>query len=247
MVAEDLCFGQVPTIVGTPGVHILGTEGPDVVITNSAAGARTLGGDDLLCITGTSGSRPFRTGSGSDRIDSSAVAAGLILGIYPGSDPDELVGGPAGERIRVGATTVDDLLGDTISTAGGNDHVYSAGEIANHDVIRLGSGRDVLAVSPKGADGAVLDGGPGQDTLRVLPLTGWSGDWVVDNRRGVATRDDKTVARWSSFSDFSFKLHANVTFLGGSSGETLDLQYPNQEILHRRARVDLRMGGGTTR
>ena len=80
--------------------------------------------------------------------------------------------------------------------------------------------------------------------MRFLALPGWGGDWVVNNRRGRATRDESVVARWSSFSTFALRLHANVMFVGGSADETFDLQYPNMQILHRRAQVDLRMGGG---
>jgi len=39
-----------PTIVGAQGEFAQGTEGPDVVITNCAYAADTLGGDDLLCV-----------------------------------------------------------------------------------------------------------------------------------------------------------------------------------------------------
>lgn len=44
----ELCFGQVPTIVGAPDQQGLeGTGGPDVA-TNGAYGVNLLGGDDLL-------------------------------------------------------------------------------------------------------------------------------------------------------------------------------------------------------
>ncbi len=75
---QDLCFGQVLTIVGTPdGPHVTGTEGVDVVVTNGAYGADLLGGDDLLCITGEPNyvlddyPPKYFTGEGNDRIDAS--------------------------------------------------------------------------------------------------------------------------------------------------------------------------------
>ena len=46
--SAELCFGQVPTIVGVPGEEVIGTEGSDVVVTNGAFNARTLSGDDLV-------------------------------------------------------------------------------------------------------------------------------------------------------------------------------------------------------
>lgn len=51
--AEQLCLGQVPTIVGAPDEFVVeGTDGPDVIITDGALEVDALGGDDLVCVTG---------------------------------------------------------------------------------------------------------------------------------------------------------------------------------------------------
>jgi hypothetical protein len=78
----DLCLGQVPTIIGAPGEFLQGTEGPDVVVTNGASGANTLGGDDLLCVRQQpdgSSVTDFRTGTGSDRLDASRASGGFFF------------------------------------------------------------------------------------------------------------------------------------------------------------------------
>ena len=80
-----MCFGQLPTIVGAPGKFVEGTEGPDVVLTNGAYAADTLGGDDLLCVAAVIGDRPegateyeFKAGTGSDRVDAPLQAGGYF-------------------------------------------------------------------------------------------------------------------------------------------------------------------------
>ena len=240
----ELCFGQVPTIMGTAGKQVIGTEGPDVVVTNGAAGADTLAGDDLLCITGMSDSFSFKTGAGSDRIDSSESKTGWFLDIAPGLGPDEFYGGSADEKIRASARSVADRLGDTIRAGSGNDYVLSGGDVGNHDRIDVGPGRDIVSVWGTKSVDAELDGGPGRDKLRIRHLERWGGDWVVDNRHGLATRGEKMAAQWSSFSDFDLDLRGDLSFLGGSVDETLDVAYPKQWFLHTGSWVDLRMGGG---
>ena len=92
------CFGRVPTIVGTPGQNLEGTDGPDVVLSNGAANVDTLGGDDLVCVSGTYAGADFdeyhagpgfRTRGGRDRIDTSSIETdveSLYLYVIPGQD-----------------------------------------------------------------------------------------------------------------------------------------------------------------
>ena len=125
--AAPSCFGVAPTILGT-GADIEGTEGPDVVITNGASQVTTLGGDDLVCITGSlTGNGIFDTGAGDDRVDSSAASKDQYLYIHLGPGADQFSGGSATEEVTANDETPDDIDRDVISTAGGNDTVYSGG------------------------------------------------------------------------------------------------------------------------
>ena len=54
----ELCFGQVPTIVGAVGEDITGTDGPDVVLSNGGAYQIDTGkGADLVCVVGVPADR----------------------------------------------------------------------------------------------------------------------------------------------------------------------------------------------
>ena len=55
--APPTCRGETATIVGTPGGTVSGTEARDVVVSNRAASVKTLGGDDLVCVTGARSAR----------------------------------------------------------------------------------------------------------------------------------------------------------------------------------------------
>ncbi|CAA9412630.1 hypothetical protein [uncultured Nocardioides sp.] len=51
--AAPTCRGEAATLVGSEGATLTGTEGRDVVVTDAAVAVDTLGGDDLVCITGS--------------------------------------------------------------------------------------------------------------------------------------------------------------------------------------------------
>ena len=50
--AGETCRGEAATIVGT-GSTLTGTEGRDVIVTGPAGVVDALGGDDLICVTGS--------------------------------------------------------------------------------------------------------------------------------------------------------------------------------------------------
>ena len=51
--AGETCQGRPARVVGTDNEPLAGTEGPDVIVTNGASPVHALGGDDLVCATGT--------------------------------------------------------------------------------------------------------------------------------------------------------------------------------------------------
>ena len=134
--ADDpvLCFGQVPTIVGTPGESLIGTPGADVVMTDGAGSVKTRGGDDLVCVTGQSDLSTVESGPGDDRVDSSAANSGWLVLILPGPGADEVFGGPGIEDVRAHQATASDVDRDVITLGGGNDHVKTGGSSTNEDV-----------------------------------------------------------------------------------------------------------------
>jgi RTX calcium-binding nonapeptide repeat (4 copies) len=231
---QELCFGQVPTIVGKPGKEVVGTKGSDVVITNGAFGARTLGGDDLLCVTGETGipdpqlsDGGFSTGDGSDRIDATGGKYPYPIQIDPGPGSDEVLGGPHkifnGDITGIYVYAHDGSQGDAdiIHTGDGPDSV----DAGTDDVVHLGADADQLSLRATGdSSGSLVEGGPGRDSV-VLQL--WDLErpysWEIDTRSGRLTREGELVALLSGFSDFdSVQARGPLRFTGSDRPETFD-------------------------
>lgn len=181
---QPACFGETPTILGTPGNdHLRGTSGPDVI---QALGGNDVvhggGGDDLIC--GDTGHDKLFGGKGNDTLHKES-GGGLFVG-GPGDDrlfgnlgDDRMYGGPGSDYMLGGNGDEEDvhpgrdrLYGgpgnDWLEGNQGDDRVYGG---TGNDRILGGSGDDRLFGGPgddflDGGPGAdVLDGGPGDDTL----------------------------------------------------------------------------------
>ena len=176
----ETCHGVPATHVGTPGGSIIGTDGPDVIVT---AGARTVesgGGDDLVC---TTASGPASTvtvfsvrvmaGSGNDvvdrRGDTDLAAVGFVSG---GSGQDVLLGAPGADSV-----SSDDGEHDVVSTYDGADSVLDGAPggapSADPDNVDLGPGNDSYSPYPPYSSALTVVGGDGRDALIVtLPTRG---------------------------------------------------------------------------
>ena len=103
------CFGEAPTIVGTPGDDILiGTDGPDVIVGRDGSDL-IFGGDgpDLIC-----------GGKGDDGEFIPSIGVGGLSG---GLGVDKISGGPGNDEINGGR---DSLLD---SDSGSGDFLYGKG------------------------------------------------------------------------------------------------------------------------
>jgi hypothetical protein len=61
--ATPPCQGERATLVGHPGKRkLVGTDGRDVIVSNGAREVLGEGGDDLICVTGTTWSVTTPTG-----------------------------------------------------------------------------------------------------------------------------------------------------------------------------------------
>jgi len=262
--SAELCFGQVPTIVGVPGEEVVGTEGSDVVVTNGAFNARTLSGDDLLCITGVAPSDEpfyggsFDTGDGKDRIDatggefpySTSDQPGFYsLNFFPGPGRDEVLAGPhstsTGEVLGNSVYAADgpssDADADIINTGDGPDTVDAGG----HDVVDLGGDNDSLFVFDEGdLYGAVFDGGEGRNTIGLSLWVPFNRphehhSWKINNRAPTnrLVRDGRIVAVFAGFSDFDVQVKGPLTFVGSDLDEEFNSTFlPPEEPLGSDAR-----------
>ncbi len=211
--AGETCRGEAATIVGQGSTPLTGTEGRDVVVTNGSGRVDTLGGDDLVCITGRDAraglnySVDVDTGAGDDVVDGTAAnswGARLVLG----AGADRFEGGAATDYVRAGTVVVDgnvvsypDTDPDVIIGGGGADSLSSGQDgLPNSDVLQGGDGDDGLGFLGTMVDGAVIDGGTGVDRLGLALQPG---EQLLDNVASELRHDGALVRRWSSVESFS--------------------------------------------
>jgi hemolysin type calcium-binding protein len=151
------CFGETPTIVGTPGNdHIKGTRGRDVIQTLGGNDVvRALGGSDVIC--GDTGRDRLYGGRGDDILHKES--GGAIMKGGPGNDR---VYGNLGDDRMYGGRGDDELWGGS-----GDDEDFHPG----NDRMNGGPGSDYL----NGGHGEDYEfGGRGDDTIE-----GYLGDDVL--------------------------------------------------------------------
>jgi hypothetical protein len=147
---EDKCFGQPATINGN-GL-VVGTAGPDVIITgNGADVVYGNGGNDLICVHG--GDDFVRGGDGNEKIS--------------GGNGNDNLGGQNGNDTVQGINGNDELQGergkDVLRGGAGNDDI-NGGE--DNDRLFGEANNDTLSCDGGLADAA--DGGTGVDNLAAL-------------------------------------------------------------------------------
>ena len=237
--SEELCFGQVPTLVGTPGEIFVGTDGPDVVVTNGAWGGKTQRGNDLLCITGVAPiAEPFYGGTfdteeGNDRIDATGGEFPYPLSLTPGPGQDEVLAGAhmlqtgevSGVYVNAREDSVGDADADIIETGQGTDTV----DAAANDVVDLGADKDLLYIFDDTGDatgGQFIGGDDGDFVNLILWGDPWTDrdehySWKINNRAGRITRDGQLVALMSGFSEFDVSALGPMKFIGSDLPETI--------------------------
>jgi Ca2+-binding RTX toxin-like protein len=122
--AGETCRGEAATIVGANGDPIVGTEGRDVVVTNGVMSAKTLGGDDLICITG----QPLlamvvEAGDGDDVVDASSGKLVQLTDL--GTGRDTFFGSDGDDRVT--SDLHDGAAPDVIEARGGTDTILLDG------------------------------------------------------------------------------------------------------------------------
>lgn len=139
-IADFLCHGLVPTILGTDkDDNLVGTEGKDVIVGLRGNDViKGLGGDDVIC--GGPGLDSISGGQGNDKL-------------FGGRGNDMLNGENGSDKLWAG-TGWDDILGGA-----GNDILRGN---KGNDSLKGGDGDDEL-FGERGTDS--LDGGDGDDVL----------------------------------------------------------------------------------
>ncbi|MCF6378552.1 hypothetical protein L2K70_13150 [Nocardioides KLBMP 9356] len=247
--AGETCQGRPATVVGTPNqLGLTGTEGDDVIVTNGATSTSTLGGNDLVCVTGGSqfGDVRLDAGSGDDVVDATAVVGGVSVQL--GAGADTYTGSAYDERVAGGAQGADTER-DVITTGAGGDDVVVSGtrrDLSNADVVMIGAddgqgfGNEVYWSGPL-APGGRLDGGG--DAL--LGFDTVPGSVVVDAVAGILSHDGVVVLSWTGVDRFRAGSDRTTApgrfeFRGSDRDESLELVFA--QAYQGRQRLDL--GGG---
>lgn len=230
--AGETCRGEAATIVGS-GPTLTGTEGRDVIVTGPARDVDALGGDDVVCVTPTMTDTnvvEVDAGTGDDTVDTTAASDRYRVIAVLGAGADSFAGGAAydvvhaGDRTAVASSTQDaaqvDTERDTVDTGDSADYVLSgsAGAV-NHDVVRLGAGRDTVDLPTADvAPDAVLDGGPDADTLT---LAAGEHDLGLDMALGVFA-SGRGTAGFASFESAAVRTgSARFTYRGTPGDDAL--------------------------
>jgi Ca2+-binding RTX toxin-like protein len=204
---------------------VVGTEGPDVIVTVGAYDVDARGGDDLVCVDGAA---YVWGGAGADVVQNTGSGRSSMT-VFLDEGDDVFVGGPAGERVYTDAGQ------DTVASGSGNDTVLSGErDEVNGDVLELGPGDDIVsyAAASMGTRGA-LDGGPGSDLFVAVGSRdgGAAGPFadhvpvIVDNSRGESTVGGAPHARWTGLERFDLSRASTnpLTFRGSAADEVLEV------------------------
>jgi Ca2+-binding RTX toxin-like protein len=238
--APGSCHGQAPTVVGTSGAPLTGTDGDDVMLTGGATSVRALGGDDLICVTGSYPVRDdplqVRAGSGDDIVDNTLDAAPVEARL--GRGVDTFLGGARRESVSTGSGND---AGESVSTGDGRDSVQTGrnGQPMNNTV-SLGAGKDYVVVRGLPGTGAV-DLGQGRDLLRISDTSHVA--WAIDNRGGTISVGDTSmpIEGVEEFGLSSLRWRF-LDFRGGAAGEELHLVKRLKDPVDGPVLADL--GGG---
>jgi Ca2+-binding RTX toxin-like protein len=243
---DALCFGHSPTIIGSPGEKIIGTEGPDVVLTNGAFAADTLGGDDLLCVDKVADPGDeflMATGPGNDRIDATHAGGGYFS-LGPGADA--FTGSDDGfDTVAADDAAAGEPDSDVIHTGDASDEVTSSGA----DTVDLGGWTDMLRVvgDPSGGH---YTGGSDRDVFYLdVPSGQVAASWTLNSRVGELRVDGRQAAEFDGFQEFGASGPRTFAFIGSARREMFNMtvSFPTSGWLARHSHVDVRMGGGKDR
>ena len=226
--AARTCHGRPATVVGTPGHDLVGTEAADVVVSHGAPFVSTLGGDDLVCVTGAT--YFVYSGSGDDTVDATTRAGEGLTDLGLGADT--FTGGPGYDRVHTGETHREgpdvDLDRDVVVTGVGGSRVFSGtnGSVNNDDLMLSDTPRRRNTLFFEGVQGALgqVSFGTGKAELAVLGVDGVGDVTTVDNHRRTVLVNGSPVLDWNGEVDrfyvASYESEALV-FLGTEAAEHL--------------------------
>ena len=175
--AAETCRGLPATIVGADNQRLVGTEGPDVVVTNGAQSLSALGGDDTICVTGTpvtagQGIAIIDAGAGDDYVEASVQGRGTTTVLGAGADTF-ISGNGAEHSVHTGTSPLrssTDTEADTVLITLGNASVTSGqADTDNPDTVEINRGIRRVEGTDDGPAAVDGDGRPATPRARRDP------------------------------------------------------------------------------
>lgn len=230
--AAETCQGEPVTLVGKAGTPLLGTEGPDVIATHGASRTDSLGGDDLICLTGIVDSAlpsdaqrvEVDAGAGNDRVEAATEGWGSYTEL--GTGADIFVASNADEHwITTGLgvdRTLTDSEADVVRIAGTGRVTSGDRGQDNPDVIEFARG-ELFWSGHQVAPGSVAVGP--DSSLHLAPR----GNKVDLEARAGTMESANTSLTFSGFTEFVVGIESRTgrfSFRGSHRDERLALRSP---------------------
>jgi Ca2+-binding RTX toxin-like protein len=230
--AAETCRGLPATIVGADNQRLVGTEGPDVIVTNGAQSLSALGGDDTICVTGTpvtagQGVSIIDAGAGDDYVEASVQGRGTTTVLGAGADTF-ISGNGAEHSVHTGTSPLrssTDTEPDNVRITLGNASVTSGqADTDNPDVVEINRGSVVWKGRMTGQAPLTATGGGSHLVLDAIP-----GSTLIDAGQGYATSEASSLG-FSGFTSFVFSggsAGGKLTFRGTGADERLEVFAPD--------------------
>src|SRR6478735_3049895 len=242
-VAAEMCQGQAATLVGSPDMSLVGTDGDDVIVTKGSRVIFALDGNDRVCVTGKSGQ--VYAGFGDDVVDTTTASSGRSF-LGPGADT--YVGGPGTDFVKAAGNpgsgaAIGDQDVDVIDVGAGSATIYTgAPGKGNADTIAVGDGNSTVYWSGHQTGGAV-EFGTGRHSMKVSLRGDDQRDWRLGNGVGPSAGD--ALVHWTGvvrdLSVLSFPDDAALTMLGSAAPELLKARACRVVVEGRGGNDDLRL------
>lgn len=224
------CQGQPATIVGSGGAEIVGTEGPDVMVSNGSS-VRSLGGDDLICMTNVTGNGTTAfAGPGDDSVTVRNASPNSQLATYLEQGNDTFTGGTERDVLPLTFAEDDQVPrggNDSIQTKGGKDFVAVGDRqttTPETDRVALGAGKDMVRLYDTGiASLRLLSGGTGKNTVYIDAFIE-THDLTVDAAHRRIVRGDDSFQGYTGFRRFRVNEGGNLRFEGTGGADTLHVE-----------------------
>jgi Ca2+-binding RTX toxin-like protein len=234
--AGETCQGQAATHVGAFGVDLVGTDGPDVIVTNGSTVVDALAGDDLVCVTGSParGTLILDAGAGNDWVEVATPSWGTIASLGQGADTFVSTNEQS-QVVVAGADRGEDLEADVVRIAapGSSVQTGTTGR-PNADVVEMAQG----TLAWRGVQTSPGSVTVAEDSSLVLETT--SRAVTLDSSLGRMSAPDTSLdfAGFTVFDVSATSKRGRFVFRGSGRDERLTLRAPM-----RRDRYVVMRGG----